>query len=256
MPGAVRPPSGEIKPVAPGDGTKRINAFLAVCLGKSRRACDELLSEGNVTVNGRPAEMNDRIGAEDDVRFEGRRLRLPGFVYLAFNKPRGVVTAVKDYRSKTVMDLLPPTFRGLFPVGRLDQDSRGLLIMTNDGTLAQRILHPRFRVPRVYRVRADRRVDLARLQKGVYLEDGFSKFDSVRSVSPDDCTIEVTLHEGKKRQIRRTFAALGHKVQDLIRISFGEVELGAIPEGGWRELTESEVKGAMKAAPVPRPQGS
>lgn len=216
----------------------RINVFLARALGLSRRRADRLIEAGQVTVGDRRAIFSDMVDEADDVRVAGERLARPRTRWLALNKPRELLTAKSDARRKTVMDLLPPDCRELFPVGRLDADSRGLLLLTNDGAAAERLLHPRYAAPRVYHVLLSRDPDLALARKGVRLEEGWSRFDAVRPLG--EKRLEVTLHQGWKRQIRRTFQALGCRVLDLVRVRMGDITLGDLPEGEWRELTAAE----------------
>lgn len=222
----------------------RINAWLAKALGKSRRDCDELITEGRVIVNGRPAERNDRIGPSDVVTLNGKPLNAPAKTYLALNKPPGYITAVTDYRSRTVTALLPPRYKKLFPVGRLDRETRGLLLFTNDGEWAANILHPSRKVSKIYQVTLDKAPDLALIQGGAMLQDGPSRFDSVRPVGPRG--IEVVLHEGRKRQIRLTLQSLGYHVIDLVRTGIGGIKLGSLAEGEIRELKWDEAKKAVE----------
>lgn len=224
----------------------RINAYLARALGRSRRHCDGLVKAGLVKRNGRVAQLHDQVEPGDEVTFAGRRLSTPDRIYLMLNKPAGVITAVSDGRTKTVMALLPPRYQELFPVGRLDRDSRGLLLFTNDGDFAQEFLHPCFGVPRRYRVRLDKEPDLTRVRKPVELEDGLSVFDAVEPVSGEERSVEVVLRQGRKRQIRRAFRALGYRVVDLVRTQMGDIKLGDLPEGAHRLLSADEVRRAKR----------
>lgn len=221
----------------------RINAWLARGMARSRRECDELVRSGQVSINGRPAQFHDKVGETDDVQVRGRAVEKPRRIFILLNKPRGLLTAVRDRRAPTVMSLLPPRFGGLFPVGRLDRDTRGLLILTNDGDFAQRVMHPRHGVMRWYRAELSREPRTEDLSRSVDLADGPSRFANVRIVSKKPAVIEVGMREGRKRQIRLTLRAMGYRVLDLARTSIGDVQLGHLPEGEWREMTEAEVRG-------------
>ncbi len=235
-----------VPPPAPAPDSMRINAYLARCLNRARRECDVLVERGSVTLNGRKALFNDRVRPGDTVMMDGTRLEPAPKTYVALNKPAGLVTAVRDARERTVMSILPPRYQSLFPVGRLDRDSRGLLLLTNDGDWADRILHPRHGVPRVYRVVLDRAVDIEAVRRGVRLHDGYSKFDAVEAEGKDGTVVKVILTEGRKRQIRRTFKELRYRVLDLARTRIGRIELGDLPEGAARPLTREEVEGAWR----------
>lgn len=191
-------------------------------------------------MNGRLARFDDRIGPEDKVLLGDAPVTLSAPTYILLNKPKGVITAVSDAREKTVMSFLPENLQGLFPVGRLDRDTRGLLLFTEDGDLAHRLLHPGFEVNRTYRVKLGRLPDLDRLQQGVELEEGVSRFDNFRVCGKRELIVE--LHEGWKRQIRRTFDALGCSVEDLVRTEMAGIKLGELAEGEWRELEPDEVR--------------
>ncbi|OIO30097.1 MAG: hypothetical protein AUJ18_07625 [Candidatus Hydrogenedentes bacterium CG1_02_42_14] len=227
----------------------RINAFAAHSLGIARRKADELIKAGRIMINGRQALLNDRVTSKDDVFFEEKKISLPEHIYIAMNKPAGCLTAVSDSRDKTVMELLPKKYKGIFPVGRLDRDSKGLLLFTNNGEWADRILHPRYAVPRNYIVKTDKPVDLNRIKFGVRLRDGISRFDTVEIISRDAMTVEISLHKGKKRQIRRTFEKVGYQVIELVRIGFGSIQLGDMKEGSVRELTPMEVDSVWRRKP-------
>lgn len=227
---------------------QRINAYLAQALGRSRRECDELVRDGRVTIGGRTAGFSDRAGADDEVRLDGRPIKGRRYDYLAMNKPRGILTAVRDRRGRTVCDLLPPRYDGLFPVGRLDKESRGLLLLTNDGGWAHRIQHPSQGVPKVYEVSLDGPLTIREAASEVDLEDGPSRFVAVAPATGEGglrgrsggATFAVTLVEGRKRQIRRHFRALGRRVLDLVRIRIGAITLGDLEAGRIRPLDRRE----------------
>lgn len=227
---------------------QRINAFLAQATGRSRRECDELVRDGRVTIGERTAGFSDRAGESDEVRLDGRIIKSRRYDYIAMNKPRGILTAVRDRRGKTVCDLLPPRYRSLYPVGRLDKESRGLLLLTNDGGWSYRVQHPSQGVPKVYEIALDGPLTRAEASRTVELEDGPSRFLSVRDAVPGGPTaarargsrFEVVLVEGRKRQIRRHFLALGLRVLDLVRIRIGAITLGDLETGATRPLTREE----------------
>ncbi len=222
--------------------TQRINAYLARALGRSRRSCDDLIACGRVTVAGRAALPNDRVDDSVVVLFDGKPLHAPAQNYVAFNKPAGYLTARRDERDKTVHELLPSRYKNLFPVGRLDKDTRGLLLFTNDGDWAQKLLHPSHEIVKRYRVELNRVPSLDMIRSRVQLHDGPSLFDSVEPVDiKDKHVVEVTLHEGRKRQIRRHMRELGYRILDLVRTEIGGILLGDLPEGSLRALSRDEI---------------
>jgi len=221
----------------------RLNKLLAQRGVGARRKCDELIKEGAVKVNGRVVlEPGLQIEPERD-RVMVRDRPLPGAAtlrYYVLNKPVGVITTLDDPEGRrTIREFLPPGAR-LFPVGRLDADTSGLLILTNDGELAHRLMHPRYGVMKVYRVRLDRAPGpgaLLRLQEGVEFEPGVRSAPArvrVLADEPGDAMIEVALHEGRYRQVRRMCEAVGLKVTGLKRVRIGRVMLGDLPAGQWR----------------------
>lgn len=206
-----------------------------------------MIKSGRVKVNGLTAKIGDKVDPDVDVvEFDGRILKPVKKEYFVINKPKGFITTTFDPQGRiTVMDLLKR--RDLFHVGRLDKDTRGLLIVTNDGDLANRLLHPRYEIERKYRVTVKGEIDdgkIKRLLKGIELEDGLARFDSIKvvEVSRDRSILEVSLHEGRKRMIRRMFDKIGNPVLDLLRIQFGPIKLGNLKEGEVRPLTEEEIK--------------
>jgi pseudouridine synthase len=206
--------------------------------------------EGRVAVNGRVASLGDGADPEHDrITLDGRPVRAEPHVYWLLHKPRGVLTTARDPEGRrTVMDLVPERSARVFPVGRLDRDTEGLLLLTNDGELAQALLHPSRESPRVYRVTVKGRLDDAaaeRLARGVRLDDGTvtapAKLGPRRHAARTDrTTFTLTLVEGRKRQIRRALQALGHPVHRLVRTKMGPLTLGRLPPGGARRLTPSE----------------
>ncbi len=218
----------------------RINRFIALATGLSRRAADKLADAGEIFVNGRPIRTGREVSDVDVVTFRGRRLRLPKKQTIMLNKPAGYVCSRTGQGSKTVYDILPVELRRLKPVGRLDKDSSGLLIMTNDGEFAHRLTHPSFRKPKRYEVILDKTLspdDWKNITvQGVVLEDGLSKFKLHWIDKRNGSRWMVTMSEGRNRQIRRTFAALGYQVSSLHRVTFGDYHLGRIAPGKYTEL--------------------
>lgn len=227
----------------------RLQKFLAEAGLGSRRRCEKLIEDGRVEVNGRRAFLGDRVDPDRDrVTVDGIPVRAgEEKKYFLLNKPLGYITTVKDLRGRpTVMDLVREEGR-LFPVGRLDRDTRGLLLITNDGYLAHRLLHPSRGVEKTYLVKVEGYLTpqgLARLRKGVRLEEGMTAPAKVRVLAKkgDRCLLEFRIHEGKKRQIRRMCAAVGLRVRDLVRTRFGPLDLRGLKEGEYRPLTPEEVR--------------
>lgn len=243
----------------------RLNRYLAMSGVASRRRCDELIRQGRVAVNGaRVEELGSRVVPDDDeVTVDGQQVRLPSALHtLALNKPREVLVAASDARGRrTVMDLLEEFRERVFPVGRLDYRSEGLLLFTSDGDLAYRLAHPRFKVEKRYHVDVAGRVSpavLESLRRGVELEDGRTQPATVRTIGKASgrTTLEIALREGRKRQIRRMLAVFGLEVVRLQRVRFGPVDLGELPEGKWRELTAAEIAHLRKAVGLSEPGGS
>jgi 23S rRNA pseudouridine2605 synthase len=231
------------------EGVRLQKVLAAAGLG-SRRACEELISAGRVAVDGvLVTELGVRVDPETAViRVDGKRVEVRDeFVYLALNKPRGVLSAMSDARGrKTVGDLVADHPQRLFHVGRLDADSEGLLLLTNDGELAHRLMHPGFEVVKVYLATVQGRVGRqvgSELRAGVDLEDGPVRVDRFRVV--DTATgrtlVEVALHEGRKHIVRRLLAEVGYPVQRLVRTAVGPVRLGTLRPGATRALTSTEV---------------
>ena len=216
----------------------RLNKYLALQLGISRREADILIDTNSVTINGDPAILGGRVNTSDSVAVAGKPLnqQLATFVYIALNKPVGYVCSRRSQGAKTIYELLPHEFHHLKPVGRLDKDSSGLILLTNDGDFAYKMTHPKFAKTKVYHVRLDH--DLAPLHQqmisdfGIELDDGRSQLTLARLDDRRD-EWEVTMSEGRNRQIRRTFAALGYTVKRLHRLQFGNYSLGDIKRGGF-----------------------
>jgi 23S rRNA pseudouridine2605 synthase len=208
----------------------RINAFVAKSSGLSRRGADQAIAAGLVKINDKTAVIGQSVGSSDQVTLKDKPLTpAKQTITIALNKPVGYVVSRSGQGSQTIYDLLPPEYHRLKPVGRLDKNSSGLLLLTNDGQLANRLTHPRYSKTKVYEVTLDKPpsvADLARVEKGVKLSDGISKLQISRSRGQH---FTASLAEGRNRQIRRTFAALGYTVTDLRRTQFGEYRLGDLP---------------------------
>ena len=221
----------------------RLNAFIARAGVASRRKADDLIKAGRVTVNGELGQLNTFVGADDDVRLDGKPLTKQRIAYVLLNKPGGVVTTARDPQGRrTVVDVVSHPSR-VVPVGRLDADTTGALLLTNDGDLAHRLAHPRYEVDKVYEVECwsqPTEDDLVRLRDGVELEDGRTSPAEVRRI--DGAHIELVLHEGRNRQVRRMFEAVGHRVKRLHRSRYGPLTLEGLEPGAWRELEASEVQ--------------
>lgn len=229
----------------------RLNRYLALCGLGSRRACEEIILRGGVRINGRPVrELSTLVQPGDTVFARGREVRPAEARYLILHKPTGCLSSRQSQGGKaTVYDLLPREAASLPHVGRLDADSEGLLLFTNDGGLAQAITHPSRHVEKEYEVVIDRAFDpahTAKLLKGIYLEEGRAKAAHVHIEGANK--LRVVLTQGINRQIRRMFAALGYKVKRLTRSRLGPLKLGRLPRGAWRELTEREVESLRHAA--------
>lgn len=216
----------------------RINRFIAQATGMSRRGADAAIADGRVLVNGRAPQAGQGIANTDVVTVDGATIHTPATTQtILLHKPAGYVVSRNGQGSKTVYDLLPAALQTLKPVGRLDKDSSGLLLLTNDGVLANELTHPSHHKTKIYEVTLDQ--PLAPLHRqmiaemGVHLEDGPSKLGLDRLREGDDHAWIVTMHEGRNRQIRRTFAALGYTVTRLYRTQFGTYHLGDIAQGAY-----------------------
>ena len=230
----------------------RLNAFLARAGVASRRRADELIRDGRVRVNGRAGELNTVVGKHDVVEVDGRRVARQALAYVLLHKPPGVVTTARDPQGRpTVVELVPPEPR-VVPVGRLDADTTGALLLTNDGDLAHRLAHPRYGAPKVYEADvegAPSRDALEALREGVELEDGRTAPAGIRvlSASRRRSRVELTLHEGRKHQVKRMLEAVGHPVRRLHRSRYAGLDLDGLEEGRWRKLTRDEVETLRRA---------
>jgi len=242
----------------------RLQKFLSQAGVASRREAERLMADGRVSVNGRVVrELGTKVKpAADRVEVDGKRIRTAGSRWILLNKPRGVITTRSDPRGRrTVYGLLAPEDQGLKHVGRLDRDTEGLLLLTNDGDLHHALLHPSREIPRRYRAVVLGIPDeeaVHALQKGVALEDGTARAQDVRVervLDRDHAVIALTMKEGRKREVRRLLEAVGHPVERLKRVAFGPIALGKLAPGRSRPLTEEEVARLREAVEPRRPRG-
>jgi pseudouridine synthase len=229
----------------------RLNRFLALAAVSSRRGAEEYIREGRVTVNGEPStDLATQVSPDDRVQVDGRLVRVQEFVYVLFNKPAGFITTRFDEKlRKTIFDLLPERLRNLSHVGRLDRESEGLLILTNDGEMAFRITHPKFKLEKEYLVTLDRAFqpeDAAKTRKGVYLSEGRARFDAIHKINPYQ--VRVVLTQGLKRQVRRVLAALNYKVKRLQRTRIGPLTVRDLGPGEIRLLSKQEIDSLARRA--------
>src|SRR6266576_5081178 len=223
----------------------RLNRFLAAAGVGSRRHCDELIAAGRVTINGQICtNFSAQPSASDHVKVDGKLVHVEPLLTILLHKPAGFVSTRKDVHARdTIFDLLPKTFSRLFNIGRLDAQTEGLILLTNDGDLAQRLTHPRYKIEKEYEVTIDRPWDPAlapKLHKGVMLDGQRARIDSLHSIKPT--RLRVILRQGINRQIRRMFYEVGYEVNRLIRIRIGRLRLGDLPRGHWRPLSKSELQ--------------
>ncbi|HEY3105544.1 MAG TPA: pseudouridine synthase [Gaiellaceae bacterium] len=221
----------------------RLNAYLARAGVASRRGAEDLIRSGRVRVNGEDAGLATFVGPNDLVELDGQRLDPEPLAYVLLHKPAGVVTTARDPHGRpTVVDLVQHAQR-VVPVGRLDADTTGALVLTNDGPLAHRLMHPRYEVDKVYEVDVEGEPSstaLSRLEQGVELEDGMTSPAQVRRLGPS--RLELTIHEGRKHQVKRMLEAVGHAVRRLHRSRYAGLTLDGLAPGEWRELTPEEVE--------------
>ena len=221
----------------------RLNAYLARAGLASRRRADELIKAGRVTVNGEPGQLNTFVRSRDRVRVDGERVQLQPLTYVLLHKPAGNVTTASDPQGRpTVVDLVDHPAR-VVPVGRLDADTTGALLLTNDGELAHRLAHPRYEVEKVYEADVEGEPSddaLRRLEQGVELDDGPTAPAKARRLAPS--RVELSVHEGRKHQVKRMLAAVGHPVTRLHRGRYAGLTLEGLEPGQWRELEPSEVQ--------------
>jgi 23S rRNA pseudouridine2605 synthase len=219
----------------------RLNAFLARAGVASRRGADELIKAGRVTVNGEPGQLNTFVESRDVVRVDGETVTKQELAYVLLNKPAGVVTTARDPQGRpTVVGLVDYEAR-IVPVGRLDADTTGALLLTNDGELAHRLAHPRYEVEKVYEVETRSRATddaLEQLRRGVDLDDGPTRPAGVRRLAGN--RVELAIHEGRNRQVKRMFEAVGYRVTKLHRSRYAGLRVDGLGPGEWRELRPDE----------------
>jgi pseudouridine synthase len=224
----------------------RLNRFLAAAGIGSRRHCDELIASGRVTINGQICtNFSAQPEPRDHVKVNGRLVHVEKPVSIVLNKPAGYVSTRSDRHARdTIFDLLPGKFGHLFHAGRLDTQTEGLLLLTNDGDLAQRFTHPRYKADKEYEVTLDRPWDNSltpRLLRGIILDGERARMVNVRTLNPT--RLRVVLRQGMNRQIRRMFEAVGYRVKHLTRLRIGHLRLGDLPRGHWRPLSDAEIAG-------------
>lgn len=225
----------------------RINKFLAACGVASRRECDKLIADGAVAINGKTAQIGADVGAEDTVTVNGSVVNVQKNEYYILNKPKGYICSVKDEKGrKTVLDLMPGNVGRIYPVGRLDYDSEGLIILTTDGELAQHLTHPSNEVPKTYLVKIEGTINeagLNPLRSGIDIGGYVTKKCKAHIVETNKeyTKIHITITEGKNREIRKMFEAIGREVTLLKRIKIGEINLRGLDRGAYRKLTAQEV---------------
>jgi 23S rRNA pseudouridine2605 synthase len=233
----------------------RLNAYLARAGVASRRKADELIKAGRVTVNGEPGQLNTFVESRDRVELDGETVAKQRLAYVLLHKPAGVVTTANDPQGRpTVVDLVADHEARVVPVGRLDADTTGVLLLTNDGELAHRLAHPRYEVEKVYEAEVEGYPTdeaLRALEQGVDLDDGPTAPAKARRVAPSK--VELTIHEGRKHQVKRMLAAVGHPVTRLHRAGYAGLTAEGLEPGQWRELEPSEFE-TLSRRPEPRPR--
>lgn len=244
------------------DNSLRLQKYLADCGVASRRKSEELIEQGKVKVNGRVAQIGDKVNPKkDDVTVSGRKIvRQKNYTYIMLHKPRGFITTMSDEMGrKCVAELVKDVGARVYPVGRLDRDSEGLLLMTNDGEFANAMTHPTKHVPKTYRVTVRPSItdeQITALMTGIVIDDRMTAPADVRILTKEEgrVVLEIVLYEGRNRQIRKMCEALGLEVARLKRTAVGSVKLGMLPQGKWRELKEDEVHKLMVNAAMDRPK--
>ena len=230
----------------------RLNRFLAAAGLGSRRHCDELIAAGRVTINGNTCtDFSVEPNPRDHVKVNGKLVHVAPPLTIMLHKPAGFVSTRRDPRARdTIFDLLPAKFSRLFNIGRLDAQTEGLLLLTNDGDLAQRLTHPRYEIEKEYEVILDRPWDpglTSKLLRGIFLDGQRARIARLHTISPTH--LRVVIAQGINRQIRRMFEAVGYRVKRLVRIRIGPVRLGDLPRGHWRALKKRELESFEKRGP-------
>ncbi len=225
----------------------RINKYLSSCGIASRRHCDDLIKEGKVYINGKTAQIGDEVEDGDDILCDGKKIVPQKDEYFILNKPKGYISSVHDEKGrKTVLDLLPKDAGRIYPVGRLDYDSEGLIILTTDGDLAQHLTHPSNEVPKTYLVKIKGHVtesDLNPIRSGIEIDGHLTKKCKAHIVETNKeyTKVNITLKEGKYHEVKKMFSSIGHEVQLLKRIKIGDLTLKGLDRGKWRRLTDNEI---------------
>jgi 23S rRNA pseudouridine2605 synthase len=233
----------------------RLNRFLAAAGVGSRRKCDELIAAGRVTINGRVCtNFSAQPSERDHVKVDRKLVHLERAMTIALHKPAGVVSTRSDPHTRdTVFDLLPPKFPRLFNIGRLDAQSEGLLLLTNDGDLAQQLTHPRFKIEKEYEVTLDRQWQsehAPKLLRGIFLDGQRAQIARVQPIGPT--RLRLVLRQGINQQIRRMLYAVGYEVKRLVRVRIGNLRLGGLPRGHWRPVTKAELASLTRIQNTPR----
>lgn len=244
------------------DNSLRLQKYLADCGVASRRKSEELIEQGKVKVNGRVAQIGDKVNPKkDDITVSGKKIvKTKSYTYIMLHKPRGFITTMNDEMGrKCVAELVKDVGVRVYPVGRLDRESEGLLLMTNDGEFANAMTHPTKHVPKTYRVTVRPSItdeQITALMTGIVIEDRMTAPAEVRVITKEEgrVVLEIVLYEGRNRQIRKMCEALGLEVARLKRTAVGSVKLGMLPQGKWRELKEDEVHKLMVNAAMDRPK--
>jgi 23S rRNA pseudouridine2605 synthase len=221
----------------------RLNAFLARAGVDSRRGADRLIKAGRISVNGRLGQLNDNVSDDDDIRVNGRRISSQKPRYILLYKPEGYITTLKDPEGRVKVTDLVKIDQRVVPVGRLDFNTTGALVMTNDGELTNKLMHPSFKVDKVYEAVVEGDITdeiINRLSNGVKLHDG--KTAPAKAVKVSDSKIELTIHEGRNHQVKRMLDAVGLNVKKLHRSKYGSLALDGLKPGQWRDLAEDEIK--------------
>lgn len=249
----------EESPSSRENSAMRLQKYLAQCGVASRRTCESMIKQGRVTVNSITAELGMVITpSRDCVLVDGRRVKLPeSYTYVLLHKPENVITTMEDPQGRlTVKDYLKGIKARIYPVGRLDRDVGGILLFMDDGELAHRLAHPRYGIKKVYEALVKGHVSQGtaqKLRRGIILEDGPTAPAGVRIrwSKPDRTLLELTLHEGRKREVKRMCAHIGHPIITLRRIQFAGLSLGTLSPGSWRFLTQEEVRKLRKQVNLP-----
>ncbi len=247
----MKRPSGKRKETGKKDDAPnllRLNQYIAKAGVCSRREADKLIEKGEIKVNGKVVtELGTKVKASDKVVYKGKRLGIESFRYILLNKPKDFITTVSDPEGrKTVMDLVKKACQErIYPVGRLDRDTTGLLLFTNDGELAKKLTHPSHKVKKIYQVELDKPItqsDFTSLVDGVTLEDGPVIMDEVGILDGGKTKLGVEIHIGRNRVVRRVFEHLGYQVRRLDRVMFANLTKKDLPRGKWRQLKDMEVR--------------